>query len=178
MAGILHEFVQNTKILASQVNENFDIVQGDIEELGNGLNTKFSSEITKSKEELIDDINTKASTLANKDLSNVPNEKSILINKATTISKWNRQHSDGFIIQGGEIEVAALGTEVYFPFEVEMSTVLFFSPVNYAPGSNSEFHDGLNIKNISSSGVTIWVGSVGEASVRTTRLKWLAIGYK
>lgn len=71
MAGILHEFVQNTKILASQVNENFDVVQGDIEELGNGLNTKFSSEITKAKEELIEDINTKAATKADKDLGNV-----------------------------------------------------------------------------------------------------------
>lgn len=178
MAGILHEFVQNTKILASQVNENFDVVQGDIEELGNGLNTKFSSEITKAKEELIDDINTKTTTLANKDLSNVPNEKSILTNKATTISKWNRQYSDGFVIQGGEIEAAALGAEVFFSFEVKMSTVLYFSPVNYAPGANSEFHDGLNIKEISSTGVKIWVGSVGEGSVRTTRLKWIAIGYK
>jgi hypothetical protein len=69
MAGILNEFVQNTKILASQVNENFATVQNDMEELGNGLNVIINNELTKTKADLLEDIETVSNNKASKDLS-------------------------------------------------------------------------------------------------------------
>lgn len=102
MAGILHEFVQNTKILASQVNENFDVVQGDIEELGNGLNTKFSSEITKAKEDLSSDIEVVQKSLSSSQTKITNLEKRAYI-KSFYVSgtSWYRVWSDGWIEQGG-----------------------------------------------------------------------------
>lgn len=69
MAGILHEFVQNTKILASQVNENFATVQSDMTELGSGLNTALTNAITAAKNDLLEDIESVSSNKASKDLS-------------------------------------------------------------------------------------------------------------
>lgn len=59
MAGILNEFVQNTKILSSKVNENFAIVQDDIIELGQAINSNFTQQLVSVKNDLLTDIETK-----------------------------------------------------------------------------------------------------------------------
>lgn len=59
MAGILNEFVQNTKILSSKVNENFSIVQDDIIELGQAINSNFTQQLVSVKNDLLTDIETK-----------------------------------------------------------------------------------------------------------------------
>jgi hypothetical protein len=71
MAGILNEFVQNTKILSSKVNENFAIVQDDITELGQALNSNFSTQLVSIKNDLLTDIETVSGQKASKDLSDV-----------------------------------------------------------------------------------------------------------
>jgi hypothetical protein len=71
VAGILHEFVQNTKILASQVNENFATVQNDMTELGSGINANLTNEITKAKSDLLTDIQNVSNSKASLDLANI-----------------------------------------------------------------------------------------------------------
>ena len=100
MAGILNEFVQNTKILASQVNENFAIVQNDMEELGNGLNTIIANEITKAKSDLLTDIQNVSNGKADLSLSNINETAKEMIstlgkpNYAAGVSKaWNTQYT-------------------------------------------------------------------------------------
>lgn len=100
MAGILHEFVQNTKILASQVNENFATVQNDMTELGSGINANLTNEITKAKSDLLTDIQNVSNNKASLDLANINANGKANIGKlgkpnyAAGVSKaWNTQYT-------------------------------------------------------------------------------------
>lgn len=98
MAGILNEFVQNTKILASQVNENFAIVQNDMEELGNGLSANLENKITNAKADLLSDIETISNEKASKDLSDVTPANSFIEGVLEYVSP---DYSAGYSISSG-----------------------------------------------------------------------------
>lgn len=78
MASVLHKFVSNTKILPSQVNENFEFLQKDITDVSESVVSKLSS----TKENILSDVQTVKESLesgkAENDLNNV--ESSILTN--------------------------------------------------------------------------------------------------
>lgn len=86
MAGILNEFVQNTKILSSKVNENFAIVQDDITELGQALNSNFSTQLVSVKNDLLTDIESISKNKANVKLDNVEPDVSFIQKMADYIA--------------------------------------------------------------------------------------------
>jgi hypothetical protein len=104
MAGILNEFVQNTKILSSKVNENFAIVQDDITELGQALNSNFSTQLVSVKNDLLTDIETVSGQKASKDLSDVePNSEF----KANIMDYVAPNYTAGYSISSGFIAPSA-----------------------------------------------------------------------
>jgi hypothetical protein len=96
VAGILHEFVQNTKILASQVNENFATVQNDMTELGSGINANLTNEITKAKSDLLTDIQNVSNNKASLDLANINSN-----GKANVIDWMAPNRGAGYSIASG-----------------------------------------------------------------------------
>lgn len=72
MASILNVFEPKTKILSAEVNENFELVQSDVTEMGRALNTFVESEVTSLQSNLSsaqatlqNNINTVSSKLSN-----------------------------------------------------------------------------------------------------------------
>ena len=73
MASVLNKFEEKTKILASKVNQNFEMLQSDIRTLDEEIDSKLSS----TKENILSDVQKVKETLeegkANSDLSNIDN---------------------------------------------------------------------------------------------------------
>lgn len=72
MASILNVFEPKTKILSAEVNENFELVQSDVAEMGRALNSFVESEVTSLQSNLSsaqatlqNNINTISSKLSN-----------------------------------------------------------------------------------------------------------------
>lgn len=61
MASVLNKFEEKTKILASKVNENFEMLQSDIRTLDEATDSKLSS----TKENILSDIETVKESLEN-----------------------------------------------------------------------------------------------------------------
>lgn len=91
---------------------------------------------------------------------------------------WYDIWGNGKIEAGGILVQSALGTEISVTFPTPISKVLNIKFTNYAPNANSQFHDGINVKSISTTGFTAFVGSVGEGSNPTTQIMWEVKGYK
>lgn len=91
---------------------------------------------------------------------------------------WYDIWGNGKIEAGGILVGSLLGTEFSVTFPTEISKVLNIKFTNYAPNKNSEFHDGINVKSISTTGFTAFIGSVGEGSHPATQIMWEVKGYK
>jgi len=65
MADVLHTFSPNTKILSSEVNDNFETIQDELSSLSTNLETYVAQQNTTLKEELTQDLETVSTNLTN-----------------------------------------------------------------------------------------------------------------
>lgn len=104
MAGILNEFLPNTKMLSSKVNENFSIVQDDIIELGQAINSNFTQQLVSVKNDLLTDIEEISDSKASKDLSDV--EPSTVF-KDLILDMVSPNYSAGYSVGNGFVAPSA-----------------------------------------------------------------------
>lgn len=105
MASVLHKFEELTKILPSQINENFEFLQEDITTLSESVDSKLSS----TKESILGDIEVVKSSLKEsiQGLDELPHI--IKVSDKSLLPSWYRIYSDGWCEQGGSGKTDSAG---------------------------------------------------------------------
>lgn len=164
MAGILHEFVQNTKILASQVNENFATVQNDMTELGSGINANLTNEITKAKSDLLTDIQNVSNSKASLDLANINAN-----GKANTLDWMAPNRGAGYGVSSGWTAPKAgwINARHYQSYDNQTITLRVDGVVAFETGGGGSYSAGDvdNIEFFINKGSNVTFGGSGDLRV-------------
>lgn len=113
MASVLNKFEEKTKILASKVNQNFEMLQTDIRTLDEAIDSKLSN----TKENILSDIETVKESLEEnlQGLEDLPHI--IKVSDKSILPDFYMIYSNGLCLQGGSVTVpASLELKLLIPY--------------------------------------------------------------
>lgn len=181
MARVLNEFQPNTKAIAREVNENFEWVQEDINDMGNALQQAFNKSLTELSASVNSNLDNLGSTKLNIDMSNA--QYPYIKESYRNGSSWYVIFSNNFCIQGG----IANGTgsnpngngNANITFLVEFADTNYLMETTCQAVSNDSYRMGVWVYLSKSTGFvkgnTRHVNEGGSASYKLN-IDWVAFG--